>query len=103
MATGIIRLSSRDVTFGYEGTGIVRRIGPDAKKLRVGDRAVFMSVSTLSTVIITTEKLCEKLPEEMSFADGASMPIVFATAIYSLIDIVNLQQGQVSVFCQFIK
>ena len=81
--------------FGYEGAGTIRRIGPDVKKFRVGDRVVFTGIKTFSTVVIATEMLYEKLPDDMSFADGASMPLVFMTAIYSLLDIGRLEKGQV--------
>lgn len=73
----------------------MQRLGPDARNLSIGDRVLVISIGTFSTVITVSEKLCEKLPDVMSFLDGASMPIVFATAIYSLIDTARLQNGQV--------
>jgi NADPH:quinone reductase-like Zn-dependent oxidoreductase len=63
------------------------------KKLRVGDRAVLIGVRTFATVVTETKLLCEKLPDELSFADGASMQIAFLTAIYSLIDVGRLEKG----------
>ena len=81
----------------------MRRIGPDVKNFSIGDRVVVMAIDTLSTTVTASESLCEKLPDELSFADGASMPIVFATAIYSLIHVARLEPGQVRslalVFC----
>lgn len=95
IATGIIGLPSHEHNFGYEAAGIVRCVGSDVKKVAVGDRVALMAINTLATVVTTTEQLCEKLPDEMSFVDGASMPIVYSTAIYSLIDIAHLKKGQV--------
>lgn len=94
VAMGIIE--RRQPTFGYEAAGIVRRIGKNVTKLRVGDRAVFMGMETFSTVVTAPEMLYEKLPDGMSFAEGASMPLVFTTAIYCLVDIGRLAKGQVS-------
>lgn len=91
---GIIELSSP--TFGYEATGIVRRVGPKARKLSVGDRVALTGFDVFASTVTTTEKLCEKLPDELDFTDGASMPLVFATAIYSLINVGGLEKGQVS-------
>ncbi|KAH8693388.1 hypothetical protein GQ44DRAFT_695216 [Phaeosphaeriaceae sp. PMI808] len=92
VAMGIIELSPP--TFGYEATGIVRRVGPKAGKLSVGDRVAFTGVSVFASTVTTTEKLCERLPDELDFTSGATMPLVFATAIYSLINVGRLEKGQ---------
>jgi NADPH:quinone reductase-like Zn-dependent oxidoreductase len=92
---------SHERIFGYEAAGVVQRIGPDVKNLAIGDRVVVMAFGTFTTDLITTEILCEKFPDNMSFVDGASMPSVFATAIYSLVDIARLQEGQVSTTDKF--
>lgn len=83
-------------TFGYEATGIVRRVGPMARKLSVGDRIALTGVAVFSSTVTTTEKLCERLPDELDFVSGATMPLVFATAIYSLINVGRLEKDQVS-------
>lgn len=93
MAMGIIELSP--LTFGYEATGIVRRVGPMAGKLIVGDRVALVGFDVFALTVTTTEKLCERLPDELDFTSGASMPLVFATAIYSLIHVGGLHKGQV--------
>ncbi|KJZ78545.1 hypothetical protein HIM_01936 [Hirsutella minnesotensis 3608] len=92
VAMGIIEVSPP--TFGYEATGIVRRVGPKAGKLRVGDTVALIGFKVFASTVTTTEKLCERLPDELDFTSGASMPLVFATAIYSLINIGGLEKGQ---------
>ncbi|KAI1820897.1 hypothetical protein F4861DRAFT_545132 [Xylaria intraflava] len=94
VGTGIITLPPSKRVFGYEAAGIIRRVGSEVKSLSVGDRVIAMGVGMFATIVNTSELLCEKLPDGMSFADGATMPIVFATAIYSLIDIARLEKGQ---------
>ncbi|KAI1110618.1 hypothetical protein F5Y14DRAFT_345509 [Nemania sp. NC0429] len=94
IATNIITAPSGQSHFGYEASGVVRRVGPEVKELSIGDRVIVMGVGTFSTVINTSELLCTKIPDGMSFAEAASMPIVFATAIYSLIDVASLEKGQ---------
>jgi NADPH:quinone reductase-like Zn-dependent oxidoreductase len=84
-------------TFGYEAAGIVRRVGPKAGKFSIGDRVVLTGCEVFASTVTTTEKLCEKLPHELDFTSGASMSLVFATAIYSLINVGGLKKGQVSV------
>ncbi|EFQ92956.1 hypothetical protein PTT_09821 [Pyrenophora teres f. teres 0-1] len=92
VAMGIIELSPP--TFGYEATGIVYRVGPDAGKLSVGDRVALTGTGVFASAVTITEHLCEKLPDDLDFISGVSMPLVFATAIYSLINIGGLQKGQ---------
>lgn len=93
MAMGIIELSPP--TFGYEATGVVRRVGPTAKKLSVGDRVALAGFDVFASTVTTTEKLCEKLADGLDFTSGASMPLVFITAIHSLINAGGLEKGQV--------
>ncbi|KAJ4317085.1 hypothetical protein N0V84_007538 [Fusarium piperis] len=71
--------------FGLDATGAVTRLGPDVKDLCVGDRVILFSRGSFSTSIITSEKFCEVIPDELKFED----------AIYSLIDIGGLKRGQV--------
>jgi NADPH:quinone reductase-like Zn-dependent oxidoreductase len=97
VSMGIIELSPP--TFGYEATGIVRRVGPKAGKLSVGDRVALIGFDVFASTVTTTEKLCERLPDELDFTSGASMPLVFATAIYPLISVGGLEKGQVGEIC----
>jgi NADPH:quinone reductase-like Zn-dependent oxidoreductase len=90
---GIIELPQ--LTFGYEAAGIVRRIGPEVTKVHVGDRVVLTGIKSFATVVVTSELLCEVLPESISYVDGASMPLVFLTAMCCLMDIGHLEKGQV--------
>ena len=87
MARGIIDIPSREPTFGYEASGVVKHIGPEVRKFCVGDRVCLTGYKTFSTVNVGSELLHEKLPDDMTFVEGASMPLAFMTAIYSLIDI----------------
>lgn len=80
--------------FGYEAAGIVRRVGPKVTKLAPGDRAVAVGINTFSTIITGHEVYYEKLPENISFVQGACIPTVFITAVYSLVELAHLSKGQ---------
>lgn len=95
-AMAVVELRSRNPTLGCEAAGVVRRVGPSAKKFRIGDRVVLLGMQTFSTVLNISELLCEKLPADISFVEGASMPVVFATAIQSLINVARLEKDQAS-------
>jgi NADPH:quinone reductase-like Zn-dependent oxidoreductase len=93
-ANGIVELPEEG--FGLEGTGIVSRLGPEVKDLKIGDRVMFFSRGAFSTSIIIPEQLCQKIPDNLSLGDAATMACVYATAIYSLFNIGHLEKGQVS-------
>ena len=91
---GILTLS--ETHFGYEAAGVVRKLGPNATKVSVGDRVVLMGRNTFATTVTQSELLCIKLPGSVSLLDGAGSPLCFTTAIYGLEDIGRLEEGQVS-------
>ncbi|KAJ6008477.1 Acyl transferase/acyl hydrolase/lysophospholipase [Penicillium herquei] len=80
--------------FGLEAAGVVRRTGPNVRDLEVGDRVMLLSSGCFSTDVVVSEKVCERIPAGLSFEDAATMPCVFATAMYSLFEVGNLQSGQ---------
>lgn len=43
-----------------------------------------------------SEHLCVTAPDTMTFEDAASMPVVYSTAIYCLLDAARLAEGMVS-------
>jgi NADPH:quinone reductase-like Zn-dependent oxidoreductase len=81
--------------FGLEASGIVRRVGQKVQDLRPGDRVMVLSSCSFGTRVVVPEDVCERIPGGLSFEDAATMPCVFATALYSIFDIGNLQKGQV--------
>ncbi|KAJ5720443.1 Acyl transferase/acyl hydrolase/lysophospholipase [Penicillium malachiteum] len=80
--------------FGLEAAGVVHRTGPNVRDLEVGDRIMLLSSDCFSTDVVVSEKVCERIPAGLSFEDAATMPCVFATAVYSLFEVGNLQAGQ---------
>ncbi|CVL00302.1 probable polyketide synthase [Fusarium mangiferae] len=70
-AMGIVEGSNG---FGLEGAGIVGRVGPKVTGLKKGDRIMFISHSAFSTQVVVSENLCEKIPDDLSFEDAATMP-----------------------------
>ncbi|CAA9966684.1 Beta-ketoacyl synthase [Pyrenophora teres f. maculata] len=91
---GMQIIPGRNPTFGYEAAGVVSRVGPKVTRLAVGDRVVGLGSNLLSTVTTSPETYYEKLPEHVSFIEGASSALVFVTAIYGLRDVGRLTKGQ---------
>jgi NADPH:quinone reductase-like Zn-dependent oxidoreductase len=82
--------------FGVEGSGIVRRVGPDVTGLQYGDRVALMHCGLFATRVVSFHQFCLKLPNDISLEDAATMLSVYVTAIYSLIYVGALKKGQVN-------
>ncbi|TRX91677.1 hypothetical protein FHL15_007459 [Xylaria flabelliformis] len=92
VAMGLIELPTRQL--GLEAAGIVTRVGEDVKIAKVGDRVCCMHPHSFSSIIVSPEDLCIRIPDAISFDEAATMLISFATVIHSLVNIARLEQGQ---------
>lgn len=81
---------------GCECSGVITDIGPDVSKHRVGDRVVVCSSGSFTTSMDVSEHLCVTAPDTLTFEQAASMPVVYSTVIYSLLDAARLAEGMVS-------
>jgi len=78
--------------FGVEGSGIITEIGAAVKGLSIGERVCYWGTGCLSTSIAIPAPRCAKIPWNIAFDEAATLPCVFATAIYCLLDIGRLQK-----------
>jgi NADPH:quinone reductase-like Zn-dependent oxidoreductase len=81
---------------GCESAGVVGKVGPDVEDLAIGDRCIVFASGAFATSLTTSEKVCVKIPDSLSFTDAASMATVYCTVIYSVIDKARLEKNQVS-------
>jgi NADPH:quinone reductase-like Zn-dependent oxidoreductase len=79
---------------GLEGSGVITRTAPGVESLRVGDRVLICNGGSLATTMVTTAKLCAKIPDGLSFEDAATMPCVYSTVIHSLVNVGGLESDQ---------
>ncbi|PTU17930.1 hypothetical protein P175DRAFT_0486784 [Aspergillus ochraceoroseus IBT 24754] len=79
---------------GAECSGIVRKVGPAVQTLRPGDHVLVFAEGSFSSTLVTSERLCARMARNLSWAEAATMPCVFATVLYSLLDISRLKRGQ---------
>lgn len=79
---------------GIECAGIVSRIGHGVTSLAVGDRVCAMSHGAYSTVARCPATSAARIPASMSFETAASIPVVYCTAYYGLIDLGRLCEGE---------
>lgn len=81
---------------GCECSGVVCETGSDVNSLAVGDRVIVFTTGTLSTRVTTKATVCAKMPDSLSFEDGATMPCVYGTVVHSLINEGRLEKDMVS-------
>lgn len=95
---GIVSSGFDNVPLGLETAGFVRRVGSNVKSLSVGNRVFALAPhGCITTNAILPAPLCVKIPDDLSFEEAATMPICFVTALRSLVDIGQLQKGQVRI------
>lgn len=79
---------------GSECSGIVSAVGRDVLALKVGDRVVCHARGTLCNFIQQKASNAQILPDDISFELGASLPIAYTTAYYSLFKLANLHADE---------
>ncbi|PGH15529.1 hypothetical protein AJ79_02311 [Helicocarpus griseus UAMH5409] len=95
IAMGIVEASNDGHgDFGFEGAGIISSIGPDVQNLRPGDHVAFSSVGCFSTSLTIPEIACAKIPDSLSLEEAATMPCVYGTAMYGLMEAARLEKKQ---------
>lgn len=85
-----------DSLYMHDAAGIVTRLGPntEASGLKVGDRVAGLLEGRFATHPRSLWTSIAKIPDEMSWEDGASLPCIFLTSYLCLFDIARLQPGE---------
>ncbi|WP_444545268.1 SDR family NAD(P)-dependent oxidoreductase [Streptomyces cinerochromogenes] len=79
---------------GVEGAGVVLDVGPGVDGLAPGDRVTGMVFGGIGPVAVTDHRMVARIPDGWSFAEAASVPAVFLTAYYALVDLADLRPGE---------
>ncbi|MGW8554783.1 type I polyketide synthase [Streptomyces tubercidicus] len=79
------------VTLGIEGAGVVTETGPGVTGFAPGDRVMGLFTQSFGPLAVADGRTLVRIPEGWSFAQAASVPVVFLTAYYALVDLGGLQ------------
>ncbi|EGR49751.1 polyketide synthase [Trichoderma reesei QM6a] len=79
---------------GVECSGVISRVGAHVRSLKVGDRVCAMSLGAYSTYTRCLETSAAAIPSSMSFEVAASIPVVYCTAYYGIVDLARLEHGE---------
>ena len=83
---------------GLEASGIVRRIGSNVVNVKVDDKVLVMGCGLLRSSAIISAEHCLRLPDGLSLEEASTMPVAYASVIYSLLHRAVLDRGDVSHF-----
>ncbi|CDJ62038.1 Polyketide synthase, related [Eimeria necatrix] len=78
---------------GSDCAGMVVAVGPEVKRLKLGDTVFGIVPGCLRTFAVTSEDLLWKLPDGLSFSEGATLPVVATTVQHALGDIARVKAG----------
>lgn len=87
------------LTIGGEFSGEVLQVGENVKDFKVGDRVFSLALSGKGTsggfadIAVIEEKYLYHLPDEITFEQGAAIPMIFFTAYSMLSEKVNMKDG----------
>ena len=79
---------------GLECSGVVAAIGCDVKNLAIGDRICGLTPGAYANSCRISQSMVAKIAETLGFVEAASIPIVFCTAYYALLEVARLVLGE---------
>ncbi len=83
---------------GYDAAGVVRKVGSDVSKFKVGDDVFYAGditrPGTNSELHAVDERIVGKKPKSLGFAEAAGFPLTSITAWEILFDSFDLREGE---------
>ena len=79
---------------GIEASGVVVSLGAKVQGIRVGDRVAALTQGAFATRTRTKAVFAFKLLADVTFEAAASLPLAYATAYYSLVELGRLSEGE---------
>lgn len=83
-----------ETALGHEAAGVIRKVSSGVSDFSVGDRVVVFGKGCFANRIQTTSARVHRIPDDMTFDEAATLPVVYLTAIHSLLERGNLSAGK---------
>jgi NADPH:quinone reductase-like Zn-dependent oxidoreductase/3-oxoacyl-(acyl-carrier-protein) synthase/acyl carrier protein len=84
----------RDPRFGGECAGTVARVGSAVRDFKPGQNVVAFAPHSFQSYVCVPAAYVARMPNGMTFAEAASIPVAFLTAHYGLSQLAGLLSGQ---------
>ncbi|MFJ6661176.1 SDR family NAD(P)-dependent oxidoreductase [Streptomyces sp. NPDC091377] len=81
-------------SIGGEGAGVVTEVGPGVAGTEVGDRVMGLMPDSFADTAVADARMVVRMPEDWTFQEAASVPIVFLTAYYALGELAAVRPGE---------
>ncbi|WP_328846842.1 SDR family NAD(P)-dependent oxidoreductase [Streptomyces sp. NBC_00258] len=91
MALGMV--SARGTQLGGEAAGVVTHIGPGVTGVAVGDRVMGVFDGPFGPVAVADRRMVARIPDAWTYAEAATVPLVYLTAYYGLVDLASVKPG----------
>jgi NADPH:quinone reductase-like Zn-dependent oxidoreductase len=90
------KVDTRNGTTALEFSGVVTAVGagPDARHIHVGDRVVVLAPNHFTTIERVPAWAVHKILPSEEYSVMATLPVVYATALYALRHLARLQAGE---------
>jgi acyl transferase domain-containing protein/NADPH:quinone reductase-like Zn-dependent oxidoreductase/short-subunit dehydrogenase/acyl carrier protein len=79
---------------GQEGAGVVLEVGSAVTNCKPGDRVIGMFKGSIGPETVTEAVMVAPLPPGMSFAEGATTPLVYTTAYHGMHILADMKPGE---------
>ena len=83
-----------DRLLGFDAAGIVRRVGSEVSRFKVGDGVAMYGHGAHRTIHRSKADFCALIPDGLSFEQAATIPVVHGTAWYGLVQLARVERGQ---------
>lgn len=81
-------------TLGLECSGVVTQVGSEVEEFAAGDRVIAFARGCFGSAVITDADHVYAVPDELSAAEAATLPMAYLTAWYSLVEVGRLRSGE---------
>lgn len=79
---------------GLECSGVVSRVGSDVAHVKPGDRVIAFSPNSFAGKVVTPKHCVVKLPDHISFEEGATITLVYLTAYHCMFNLGQMDEGE---------
>jgi NADPH2:quinone reductase len=88
-------LPARPFSPGKEVAGVVSAVGDGVTRFKVGDRVMAQrEYGTYREKVLSPESTCYRLPDRMSFDEGAALGLAYQTSHFALVDRAGFRRGE---------
>ncbi len=94
-ALGMMPESNSRPTFGFECAGVITRVGEEIRHFAEGDEVMVALIGdAFSSYVTPRAEWVIKKPRHFSFTEAATLPLVFLTVYYGLVELAHLKKGE---------